>query len=414
MRQMVRMMWGLAVLVAGVALSLADGFRNPPEGAATLGRAGQRIVFGDDIESGAHNPAALADRVAPAVGGGVATVYGKRKFTSDRYGFTVRSTDRWAHLPSVFAVTPAGDGRYGVGMALTSPYGRSAQFSQGSPMRYLAPYAFQLRTVNLNPALGMRLSDRVAFGAGVSILWSDLEMRQLAPWSMVSGNPAAVGDGRITFDADGIGHGFNAGVTWDITDNQRAAMAYRSPVKVTYDGNMHVGPASGPVMMRDSFKTSLTFPAVLTAGYGIQATDVIRFEANIEWVRHSLFDEMKIDVEQYGDLLPAREIPADWRDNWTFGLGAEWQCSPELALRAGYMYLQSPVPSRTMIPLVAEADQSVVSIGAGYTRGAHRLDLAYMLGLIDQRRVDTNVNADYTGKYEFDAHLWAVGYTYTF
>lgn len=95
-------------------------------------------------------------------------------------------------------------------------------------------------------------------------------------------------------------------------------------------------------------------------------------------------------------------------------MGADWKLNPELTLRAGYQYLQSPVPSRTMVPLVSEADQSLVSVGAGYAAGAHRLDLAYMLGLFDRRRVEGNLNPAYDGRYKIESHLLAAAYAYAF
>ncbi len=394
--------------------SRADGFRNPPDGAVTLGRVGARIASDEDIASVSHNPATLTDRREPRAGAALTFAYGKRTFTSDRHGFTTRSTDRWAYLPGFFATLPAGDRGFAAGIALTSPYGRSSSFSETGPMRYLAPYRSRLRTVNMNPAFGVRVSDRLAVGGGLNVMWSDLEIRQIMPWSMLTGNPADNWDGRMTFEADGIGYGVNLGVTLDVTARQRLALVYRSAIKMDYDGDVTLRPISAPVARQHDFETSITFPDIVAAGYAIQATEDLYLEANVEWVQHSRFDRMELDAGDATALLPESTIQADWRDNWTFGIGADWRMRDAWSIRAGYMYLQSPVRSRTMIPLVAESDQSVVSLGVGHAYGAHRFDLAYMLGIFERRRVQDNINPEYNGSYEFDAQLVALGYRYTF
>ncbi len=405
---------GCLMVMAVTQSSRADGFRNPPDGVVTLGRAGARLASDDDIASGSHNPATLTDRHDPMAGATLTMVYGKRTFTSARHGFTARSTDRWAYLPGFFATVPAGERGIAAGLALTSPYGRASNFNKNGPMRYLAPYHSRLRTVNMNPALAVRLSERLAIGGGLNVMWSDLEIRQIMPWSMVTGNPADNGDGRIAFEADGIGYGVNLGLTMDLTAQQRIALVYRSAIKLDYDGHMTVNPVSGPVVQRNVFDTSITFPDIVGAGYAIQATEDLYLEANVEWVQHSRFDRMDLDAGEATALLPESSIRADWRDNWTFGIGADWRMNDAWNLRAGYMYLQSPVRSHTMIPLVAESDQSVVTLGVGHEYGPHRFDLAYMLGIFERRRVDDNVNPEYNGTYEFDSQLFALGYSYAF
>ncbi len=393
---------------------LADGFRNPPDGAATLGRVGARIAGDDDIASFSHNPATLADRRERAAGTALTFVHGKRTFTSDRHGFTTRSTDRWAYIPSFYTALPLGDRGVAAGIALTSPYGRSSSFSETGPMRYLAPYESRLRTANMNPAIGVRVSERLAAGAGLNVMWSDLEIRQIVPGAMLTGNPADAWDGRLAFDADGIGYGFNMGLTLDVSLRQRFALIYRSAITMDYEGDVTLRPISAPAILQNDFETSITFPDVIAAGYAVRAMDDLYLEINIEWVQHSRFDRMDLDAGEATALLPESSIKADWRDNWTFGIGADWRMSDAWSIRAGYMYLQSPVRSRTMIPLIAESDQSVVSLGVGHAYGAHRFDLAYMLGIFERRRVEDNVNPEYNGTYDFDSQLFAIGYHYTF
>ncbi len=406
--------WILAVVLGlvGVNRVAADGFRNPPEGAGTLGRNGASIAYGDDFAAGVHNPALLTDADSPQAGMGLTTVYGRRTIKSSLGGFTARSTDRWATIPSLAASGPLSEGPYAIGLALTSPYGRSSRFSEDSPVSLVAPYYSLLRTANINPALARRFGDQFSLGIGLNILWSDLEIRR----SDMGIQSIAGPNSRMTMEGNGVGYGANAGLIWDFSTRQRLAITYRSAIDLTYKGDWRLDVIDGPTLARGDVETELAFPDVWALGYGVKATDRLRLEAKVEWVRHSRFKRMTFDAgpEAAALLGDSAEIEADWRDNWTFGVGADWQLDPQWVVRAGYQYLQTPVPSRTMIPLVAEADQSIIALGTGYARGSHRLDLAYMLGIFDRRKVEGNINPFYDGVYKFEAHLVAASYAYVF
>ena len=54
--------WIALLLIPALTVqSMAEGFKNPPEGAAALGRAGGRIAIADDAAAVSHNPANLVD-----------------------------------------------------------------------------------------------------------------------------------------------------------------------------------------------------------------------------------------------------------------------------------------------------------------------------------------------------------------
>ncbi|HMP72974.1 MAG TPA: outer membrane protein transport protein [Kiritimatiellia bacterium] len=408
-----------ATLTFGLSASLfADGFRNPPEGASALGRIGGRIAYTEDASAIAHNPANLVDLDQPSAYLSLTLGYSKMKFEAPD-GRSTSSRSPWALLPNLFAATPLGEDGWAFGIGLTSPYGRSTELPEDSPFRYSAPYYTQLMSANVAPTVAKRLNERLSVGFGVNFLYTDLEFRQIYPWGVVLGNPA-LPDGRNTISADGYGVGAAAAITYAIRDNQRIALTYRSPIKVDLEGSFRItdipvdpvrGPAGAP---RSDFESDITFPMVIAFAYGIQLTDKLTLEANIEWARQSSFDKLDLDAGINQPLLPSDSIETDWNDNWTYGLSALYQIDDQWVLRAGYIYLESPVPSRTMLPTTAEEDQSVVSIGVGYTSGNHRLDATYSLGLFNGRRVTNSDTPDFNGKYDFEAHLFSLAYALNF
>jgi len=384
-----------------------------------LGKIGGKIAFIDDASAVTHNPANMVDLDNPSIIGSLTVGYGKKEFEADMGG-KATSKDNWSALPNAFAVWPVTDDSVVLGLGLTTPFGRSTTFSKDSILRYSTPYFTELYAVNINPSIAAKINDQFSIAGGINILYSELDIRQIYPWSMATGIPGAP-DGTTYFQADGAGVGVNAAVTWKITERQRAALTYRSSVKIEYEGDMRItevptatpGPLSS-VSSRSDFETEIKFPAVVAAGYGIQLSDKLRVEVNVEWIQHSKFEELTLDAGANSFLLPSSTIPADWEDNWTYGIGADYALSETVTLRAGYIYLETPIPSRTMLPSIAEEDQSVVSVGLGYQQGAHRFDVAYAYGFFNGRDVKDNMNPAFNGEYDFEAHLFGASYGLTF
>ena len=392
----------------------ADGFRNPPEGEVALGRIGGKIAQIDDASAVSHNPANLADLEKNSFIASLTLGYSTKEYDSP-LGPDAESEDPWGVLPNLYATWTVEPKSIVAGVGLTTPYGRSTTYDKDSVFHYTAPYFSELRGINLNPSVGIRINEKFLVGFGVDILYSDLDLRQYYPWSVATGDPTAP-DGVTKFDADGVGFGANAGVTYEATKSQRLALTYRSSIHVDYEGDMDVSgiPPGFPASHRSDFETEIDFPAVLAFGYGIQLNEKVRVEADIEWVQHSVFEELPLDVAENQAILPYDSLNAEWEDTWTFGLGGDYKFAPNWIARAGYMYLESPVPDETLTPSVAEEDQSVVSVGLGYEKNGRKIDLAYAIGIFDGRTISDNENPAYNGDYDFESHLFGISYGQTY
>ena len=415
------LMWAMVIVLVGtVASVMADGYRNPPEGAAALGRGGARYVYGDDGSVLTHNPAALTDLDAATLTVSATFGYAPTDYTSPQ-GVTESSEDAVAILPAVYATMPLDEGRVVVGVGLTSPYGQSQEWDAEGVFKGVAPDFAEMKTVNVSPTFGVKLCDNVSIGAGLNVMWANLEFKQSMPW--MPGPAGLAGpSSRLGFDGDGYGVGGTLGLVWAITDNQRIGLSYRSSVSVTVDGDFTMGnppppnPMMPPIAPHSDFETELNFPAVVALGYGIQVTDTLRLEADVEFVEHSKNDVMSLDIGANNGLLVAvlggTDLPQAWDDTWTFGVGADWACSEDWVVRGGYTWLPSPVPDSTFMPVLPEDDKHVLGIGAGFQSGAHKIDVAYAYSIAQDREIaGTSPPA---GTYEMDPHLASVTYGYQF
>jgi len=411
------------LLCVCLALALSDlpgeGFRNSPPGAFSLGRAGGRIAQVDDASAVTHNPANLMDladlelQLTPSV------IYIHEEFESPA-GQKAESKDPWKLLPNVFVATPLEGGKIALGLGVTVPYGLgnewdtdSSAFSRpGGVWRYQAPYSAELTTMNFNPSLAIKLTDDLRLGGGLDVMWSRLTLKQFYPWFLITGdfnNP----DGDIKASGDGVGIGGNLGITYEIADRHRLALTWRSSVNVDYTGDFDLSNVPGGGSIHSDFESNIKFPMIISAGYGIQLTDKIRLEADIEWLQFSNFKQLPLNIDQPPPGIPT-SVNQDWNDTFTFGIGGDWKFAPGWTLRAGYQFYQTPVPDSTFSPTIPDADQNVITFGIGYSSRHHSIEAAYGLDFYDTRQITGNQTAAFNGTYDFTVHLFSFAYRYRF
>lgn len=419
--------WGLSGAVACAAFdAAAEGFRNPPAGTFGLGRSGGRFAQIDDVTAITHNPANLVELKETSFSFEPTLVYIKADYESPT-GAKAETRDPWKLLPSFFAATPFADGRFAAGLAITSPYGLSNEWKQDGafagpfgPLHYTTPYYSELKTINANPTFSAKLGERVSIGVGLDVTWSEVTFKQFYPWVLFPGGAGVDPDGIAKVKGDGTGFGGNVGLTWHLTDRQRVAVTYRSPIKVDYDGSFRVSNVPGRaaafgISSRTPMETAIEFPTIVGGGYGIQLTDTVRVEANAEWLQFSNFDSLDLDIGANNILLPSTSIPENWKDTFTAGVGGDWKFAPDWVLRASYQFYQSPVPDSTLSPTIPDADQQVFTAGIGYKHKRHSAELAYGgIFYADRHIQNSTVNAAFNADYHIMVHLFSFGYRYSF
>lgn len=400
-------MWWLGL----VDTSWANGFRNPPEGAAAVSRTGGRLAFTEDASAGVHNPANLSGLSEPEVLASVTLVYSGVEY--DGVSGSGETDDSVGLLPSLFYAAPLSDGRTTFGVGISSPYGQFTEWDKDGPFAFTAPYFAQLTTVNVSPVIATRLGERVRVGVGVDVLWGELTLKSQFPFGLSMGDPT-VPPGRGKIDVDGTGVGGHAGITFDVAPDHRVGLTYRSPVDVDMEGDFSVrrvppplAPMIAPTVDMD---TEINFPSVVTVGYGWRAHERVRLGADVEWIEFSRFAELPLDAGGNQSLLPGAGVPQQWDDTWTVNLGLEWDAGDAWVLSAGYAFLESPIPEETVAPTLPDADRHLLAVGAQWTQQRHRLNVAYAYSIYDDLSVGDNLNPAYSGDYDLFAHLLVISY----
>jgi long-chain fatty acid transport protein len=405
--------WALAVLGV-VATAVGEGFRNATIGTFGLGQSGGRIADVDDPSAVQQNPANLAGVTNAQAQFTPSVIYINANYQSP-LGPSATTIHPWKELPDLFLAMPLKSDRYALGLGITVPYGLANQwqssataFSQVQPygnLTYSAPNYSQLITINCNPTLSVKLTDQLSIGAGLDVMWSDLEFKQFLSPQV----PNLFADA----EGEGVGVGGNAGLTWRFTQRQRLALTYRSAMRVDYSGETKFenAPANLP---NANFGSQITFPNIVSAGYGVDLTDKIHLESDVEWLDFSEFQNLPINIGANALKVPSQNLPEKWHNTFTAGLGGNWQFAEHWVVRGGYQYFESPVPDSTFSPTIPDANQNVITIGIGWHGKHNALEASYGLDFYNDRHITNDQNPAYNGTYTFNVHLFSLSYIYTF
>ncbi len=408
-----------ALSVISTATVRGEGFRDATIGAFDLGRSGGRIAQVDDATAVQNNPANLVDVTNIVAELDPSILYINVDYKSPNGTQSASTLHPWKALPNFFLAAPLFGDRVTFGFGVTVPYGLANQWETSSsafarPGGQLdgAANFGKLTTFNFNPSLAFKPCDTVQIGVGLDVMYSQLELRQYLPYSPFLPNFEAHASG------DGVGVGGNLGVTWSITEHQRLALTYRSTMTVDYRGTADFENTGAPSNPTTSFGSQIKFPNIISAGYGIDLTDSIRLESDVEWLQFSEFKNLPITsgtaLTTFGNLNLSQTVPEAWHNTFTAGFGGDWKFAEHWVARAGYQFFESPVPSSTFSPTIPDANQNVITMGLGWQAKNVSLEFAYGLDFYNDRNITSDVNPSLDGKYTFNVHLFSLAFRYAF
>ena len=405
--------WSVAGMMLAGSMVMADGMRNPPEGAAALGKAGVATVNVTDPSAVSHNSARLAEIGAPTLEASLTLGYATTEYDSPLG--SAETDDPLKLLPNLYFATPLKDSGWVGAIGVTTPYGQSTVWKDDGAFRYTSPYVAEMLLADVAPTFARKF-DRLEVGAGLDLYAASLSMKQRLPIPMLVPPGADRPDPRLELDGNGAALGGHLGISYQVCDYSVIGLSWRSAFSMDFDGKAKFkdAPVSGPLSEESDFSTSMEFPNIVALGCGMKLSDTLQVEVQAEWLENSRYEDLVLDLDNNTAALGQSTIPQDWQDTWTYGIGADWTFAPDRVLRAGYAYVESPIPDRTFSPNIPDADRHVLSLGLGLKQGAGWWDVAYAYSLVDDRHVDDNQNPAFNGDYEINPHLLAITYRRAF
>ncbi|MEK6742258.1 MAG: outer membrane protein transport protein [Nitrospirota bacterium] len=394
----------LSVLFTAGPPAFAGG---PVHGARAAGMGTAFVGLSDDPSAILFNPAGLTQLKGTQLYGGVTAVHPSTTY-SNTSGASESTKSQTFFPPHLYFTTDSAGSNLVLGLGLYSPFGIGGRKWDETGLTRYQSVESSIATLSLNPTIAWRVSDSISLAAGIDYLRAAMKMKRMLDQSLFG-----AGDAISEVEADGDGWGYNLGAMFRAGDRLKIGAAYRSAVKVEYRGDMtieKIAPALQPPFSGPSYKTAIEtqnrFPEIWSLGAAYRFSPKLVVAADAELVRWSSFKTMALHIDQQvPPVLVDSSASLDWKDSWQFKIGAEYAASDTLALRAGYAYINTPVPDQSLEPGNPDADQHNISVGIGYTAAPYRVDGFYSVSLYRDRSPQ---NGMLRGTYENIAHYLGV------
>ena len=390
------------------------GFLVYTQDAAATGMGNTFAAIADNASAVFYNPAGINQLEGTQLRSGFMLYYPHSSFRGAESGERTDMHDDISGLLSGYLTHKIND-KISIGGGVFSPFGLVSKWPSRWEGDYVSTHA-ELRPFCVNPVISIQVHPRLSLAAGIDYFYSDFKIRRVIDPYKIMGLPSSMALGQITLDGSDDAWGYNLGLLFQFNDQWSLGVSFRSKVSLKFDGRANY---RLPRLLKRLFPPTdisprMELPPVVSTQIAAKLWAKWIFATGFLWTGWSSYDELTPNFQNDFLIPPSmKSAPQDWRDVFAFHLGARYQYNPTWVFRGGYIFDQSPVPERTLGPMVPDVDGHILSVGAGYTRDNFTIDVACM-GLIPQDR-HTRRNIDgLNGKYSVSWVSFLVSFGYLF
>ncbi|WP_025744627.1 outer membrane protein transport protein [Salinivibrio costicola] len=343
------------------------GFQVSETSVSGLGRAfAGEAAIADNAAVGARNAAALTRFNTTAFSGGLniidpdvhadATPGALPQGTTSKSAKDIAPTE---YVPNIHIIQPIDD-KLAVGFSAFSNFGLSTDYPKDFYAGSVAG-STELVTMNFNPNIAYKLNDQWSIGAGISAIYADAELKR----QKGALQPATATDQAAKLTGDGWGFGWNLGTLWELDENNRFGLTYRSQTDVTLDGD-YQGLSSNKKKVDAELELNLPEIIEFSGFHQLNQQFAVHYSA-----MYTGWDSLK-ELKATGSGCANNDSVCfqkeeGWDNSWRYALGATYTMNDNWAFRAGYAYDESPVPAEKRTLSIPDSDRHWWSLGTTYT-----------------------------------------------
>ena len=388
----------------------AQGFQVSLQGQKQQAMAGTGTA---NIQDGAalfFNPGGVAFLKGNSFSAGVTPVISNISYL-DASSSSLSSTSSPVGYPFTgYAVFGKKDSKFKYGLAAYTPFGSTIDWQAGWTGRFVITH-LQLTTVYIQPTVSYKINDKLGVGAGFVYGMGKVNLQRDVPVADEDGNY-----GTAELDGKTQGFGFNAGIYYKPTEKLSFGASYRSGVKMNIedgDATFNVPASLTANFPSGKFATSLPLPKVVSFGvaYSPCKKFTLAFDGNmIGW---KSFDTLAFDFEKNTNEVQDTKSPKEYKNAFSYRLGAEYALTAKLDARAGIKYLVTPIKNGYVSPETPDASHVNYSLGLGYKLN-NRLAADMSLTIQNMKRTDTSIETQMSGTYKTSLVMPGVSINYNF
>jgi long-chain fatty acid transport protein len=413
--------------LAGLALTLGAGqacgaaFALAEQNVMGLGNAFAGVAAtAEDSNTVWFNPAGMARLYFPQIEAAVHFVTPSAKLSNQNsqaalgqpLGGTGGDAGSTAVVPNLYATTPIND-EWHVGIGINVPFGLKTEYDDGWLGRFQALKS-EIKTVNVNPAVGWRATKDLWFGVGASYQQLKATLTQNVNYTgaLAQGYAQAAAAGVIPASAipalisatsglesflsqtaDDYSWGWNVGAMYSIggdanNDNgaARFGIAYRSKIKYNLSGTAAFTNPTPPTLtgalapfnpvvqgisatidqtrlFTGGINIDLKLPDMASLSYYQRLDDTWDVMADVTWTGWSTIQQIAI-VRTTGSTLGV--LPENFKNTWRVSGGINYRPNEKVVLRAGVAWDQTPVNEADLSPRLPDGDRTWLMVGGRY------------------------------------------------
>lgn len=285
-------------------------------------------------------------------------------------------------VPSGFAAFRINGSPVWIGVGVSSPFAAKDRYADGFFGRYDSTKS-DVKTVDITPSIGIRLSDAVSIGASANIEQVDIKLRNALP----NASPLQP-DGRLAVAGDDLSLGWDVGILAR-RGAARIGANYRSHIRHELNGSYQVTGLLAPLAAGNigSFATApLDLPDIATVSLEYGAGKRARIMGTAKWFNWSRFEQIAVTPVVTGQTQVSIQ---DYKDSWSGAVGAEYDVAPALTVRAGGMYETTPTVDEHRDTRVPDGDRIWATAGASLRLDRHmEVSLSYAHIFVSDETVD--------------------------
>lgn len=443
--RLTRLLVPLAVLAFLVAPPASpSGFQIMTQSARAMGMGLAFTAVADDPSAIFYNPAGLGwqKHFEAEIGSSFITKIkgdfeGANPFPG--IGVTEDQHKTTFTLPTLYAVVPL-TRELNFGLGIFSQYGLGYRWDNAencggncrtnpvSPTSFSGRFIAQnavIQTADLNPVFSFQAlpSLSLAVGADYRVSKVQLEKNQAAinPFTQ-----SAVDVAHIKLNSeltDNHGWGWNAGILFRPIPQFSLGAAYRSHIKVDYEGTARfeqrltgdprfdAAVAAQLPQGSHPVTTSIDFPATVNLGLAVVPVESFTIALEGDWTQWDRFQSLDI---LFPDLT-GRDLhrPADWSNAWAYRVGLEKKFGA-LAVRVGYYRDKTPQPLADAGPILADADRDAFTAGLGFGTERWGIDISDLYLKFKKRDTRGVAHDRYYGVFREEANIFAFSFRAAF
>jgi long-chain fatty acid transport protein len=289
---------------------------------------------------------------------------------------------RWLALPNASLSWRASSDLV-LGIGITQPFALDLDYDSG----WLGSAQVQraeIGSLNINPAIAYRLSERVALGFGLNYQRIDLDFANAG----------------LRLKGDDDSWGWNAGALFTLSPNMRVGISYRSAIEHKLDGS--------------AARATIKLPETAILSVWQQVSDRWEAMGDLSYARWSQLK--RLDFVERGNGLTLASEQLGYSNSWRVAWGAAYKLDDAYKLKFGLAWERSPVSNRYRTAWLPENSGLRLSFGGQWLLGAlGRLDAGYSYLLMRDGRIARMQNGNLlSGKYENGIHTVGIQYSVGF